>query len=66
MHLSEEKLPFGGIGDSGFGSYHGKKSFQTFSHEKSILKKDNKVRTKNQIPPYNYKKSPQNLNQKNI
>jgi aldehyde dehydrogenase (NAD+) len=30
-------LPFGGIGDSGIGSYHGKKSFDTFSHEKSVL-----------------------------
>jgi acyl-CoA reductase-like NAD-dependent aldehyde dehydrogenase len=32
-------LPFGGIGTSGFGSYHGKKSFDTFSHYKSVMKR---------------------------
>ena len=32
-------VPFGGVGGSGMGSYHGRKSFDTFSHEKSILKK---------------------------
>ena len=39
MHLTNDNLPFGGIGKSGMGSYHGKKSFDTFTHEKSILKK---------------------------
>ena len=37
-HLSSPYLPFGGVGESGIGSYHGKGSFDTFSHEKSILK----------------------------
>lgn len=37
MHVSEEKLPFGGVGNSGMGSYHGKRSFETFTHEKSLL-----------------------------
>ncbi len=32
-------LPFGGVGESGIGSYHGKASFDTFSHYKSMLKK---------------------------
>ena len=32
-------LPFGGVGDSGIGAYHGKASFETFSHGKSVLKK---------------------------
>jgi aldehyde dehydrogenase (NAD+) len=32
-------LPFGGVGDSGIGAYHGKTSFETFSHLKSVLKK---------------------------
>jgi hypothetical protein len=32
-------LPFGGVGSSGMGGYHGEKSFQTFSHERSILVK---------------------------
>lgn len=39
VHLATSQLAFGGIGDSGIGSYHGKKGFETFSHEKSILKK---------------------------
>lgn len=30
-------LPFGGVGESGFGSYHGKKTFDTFTHEKSVM-----------------------------
>ena len=38
-HLVTTCLPFGGVGESGMGSYHGRKSFETFSHEKSILKK---------------------------
>lgn len=50
MHLTHDKLPFGGIGQSGMGSYHGKKSFTTFSHEKSVLVKGrNELRVK--YPP---------------
>ncbi|TLS36133.1 aldehyde dehydrogenase [Pseudalkalibacillus caeni] len=37
-HLSSPYLPFGGVGASGMGAYHGKGSFDVFSHEKSILK----------------------------
>lgn len=37
-HLSSPYLPFGGVGESGIGAYHGKGSFDVFSHEKSILK----------------------------
>lgn len=37
MHVSNENLPFGGVGQSGMGSYHGKYSFDTFSHKKAIL-----------------------------
>lgn len=39
IHLASSKLGFGGVGNSGMGSYHGKRSFDTFSHEKSIVKK---------------------------
>ena len=39
IHLATHHLPFGGVGHSGMGSYHGKKSFDTFTHEKSIMKK---------------------------
>lgn len=38
-HLGNPNLPFGGIGNSGMGAYHGKTSFDTFSHTKSIMKK---------------------------
>jgi len=37
LHVAVQSLPFGGIGSSGMGSYHGKAGFDTFSHQKSIL-----------------------------
>lgn len=39
MHLATPHLPFGGVGDSGMGAYHGKAGFNTFTHYKSILNK---------------------------
>lgn len=39
MHLTSSEMGFGGVGHSGMGSYHGKKSFECFTHEKSILDK---------------------------
>ncbi|NCA96601.1 MAG: aldehyde dehydrogenase [Bacteroidia bacterium] len=51
MHLTNDTLPFGGVGRSGMGSYHGKKSFETFSHEKSLLKKG-KLELPLKYPPY--------------
>jgi aldehyde dehydrogenase (NAD+) len=39
MHISNSSLPFGGVGDSGTGSYHGEAGFKTFSHYKSVLEK---------------------------
>lgn len=42
-HLSSPYLPFGGVGESGVGAYHGKGSFDTFSHEKSILKQTTRI-----------------------
>lgn len=39
MQIGVTELPFGGVGESGIGSYHGKASFDTFSHYKSVLKK---------------------------
>ena len=38
MHIANHHLPFGGVGNSGIGKYHGRHSFATFSHEKSVLK----------------------------
>jgi aldehyde dehydrogenase (NAD+) len=39
MHVTNTRLPFGGVGDSGMGSYHSEAGFRTFSHYKSVLKK---------------------------
>ncbi|MEL6855602.1 MAG: aldehyde dehydrogenase [Cyanobacteria bacterium J06607_13] len=39
LHVAIWGMPFGGVGDSGIGAYHGKTSFDTFSHQKSVLKK---------------------------
>ena len=39
IHIASTKLPFGGVGESGMGHYHGKFSFDTFSHKKSVVKK---------------------------
>jgi acyl-CoA reductase-like NAD-dependent aldehyde dehydrogenase len=39
IHIATTKMPFGGVGTSGMGSYHGKQGFDTFSHFKSIMKK---------------------------
>lgn len=41
MHIVSHELPFGGVGPSGMGSYHGQYSFDTFSHTKSILRSSN-------------------------
>jgi aldehyde dehydrogenase (NAD+) len=40
MHISNGALPFGGVGDSGIGSYHGEPGFKAFSHYKSVLDKE--------------------------
>ncbi|MBO0555844.1 aldehyde dehydrogenase [Clostridium botulinum] len=51
MHLSTSTLPFGGVGSSGIGGYHGRASFDTFSHKKSILKKSNLIDIKIRYAP---------------
>lgn len=55
VHLASPYLPFGGIGNSGMGAYHGKASFETFSHKKSILKKSNLLDINLRYPPYERK-----------
>ncbi len=52
LHLTNHKLPFGGRGASGTGSYHGKHSFDTFSHKKSILKSPTWFDPSAKYPPY--------------
>lgn len=55
MHIASSELPFGGVGNSGMGSYHGYKSFETFSHQKSVLKKYNWIDLPLRYPPYKSK-----------
>lgn len=52
VHLATPYLPFGGVGQSGMGKYHGKASFDTFTHEKSILKKSLLVDIPLRYPPF--------------
>lgn len=52
IHLSNPNLPFGGVGDSGMGQYHGINSFYTFSHEKGIIKKSNMADIPLRYPPF--------------
>ena len=54
MHLSNDRLPFGGVGNSGIGHYHGKFGFEAFSHQKAILKKSNYLEPELKYPPYSY------------
>ena len=52
MHLSNDYLPFGGVGNSGIGNYHGKFGFLDFSHQKSILKRATWGEPDLKYPPY--------------
>ncbi len=52
MHLLNPNLPFGGVGESGMGCYHGKYGFETFSHRKSILEKGTWMDIAMRYPPY--------------
>lgn len=51
-HLINPNLPFGGKGHSGMGSYHGKNSFLTFSHKRSILNKSTRINIRLAYPPF--------------
>ena len=52
MQWGNEMLPFGGVGNSGLGNYHGKYSFDTFTHEKGVLRKSNLTDLPLRYPPY--------------
>jgi len=52
MKIASPHLPFGGIGPSGMGRYHGRKSFETFSNMKSVMVKSNLVDIPVRYPPY--------------
>ncbi len=55
LHVGNGNMPFGGIGESGMGGYHGHYSFRTFSHEKSILKTPTWANIPLIFPPYKNK-----------
>lgn len=52
IHFANPKLPFGGVGSSGIGAYHGKHTFYTFSHQKAIVKKGNWLDIPVRYAPY--------------
>ena len=51
-HITSSELPFGGVGDSGMGNYHGKAGFNTFSHQKSVMRKSFLIDFSMKYPPY--------------
>ena len=52
MQVASPDLPFGGVGPSGSGRYHGKKSFETFSNMRSVMVKSNLIDIPVRYPPY--------------
>ncbi|WP_332649629.1 aldehyde dehydrogenase [Lysinibacillus sp. 54212] len=54
-HVGNAHLPFGGVGPSGVNAYHGKASFENFTHPKSILKRSSKLANNLLFPPYKQK-----------
>ncbi len=57
VHLTSETLPFGGVGESGMGAYHGKKSFDIFTHYKSVMKRGLFIDLPVRYPPYKGKEN---------
>lgn len=55
IHAGTHTLPFGGVGNSGMGRYHGKYGFDTFSHLKSVVTSSSKIDFKVKYPPYKQK-----------
>lgn len=52
MHVTNERLPFGGVGRSGIGHYHGKFGFEAFSHKKAVVEKATWGEPSLKYPPY--------------
>lgn len=52
LHIGDQRLPFGGVGDSGMGAYHGKAGFDALSHHKSVLYKPQRPDLRLLYPPY--------------
>jgi aldehyde dehydrogenase (NAD+) len=56
LHVAVPELPFGGVGDSGMGAYHGHRSFETFSHRRAVLRKPMLPDPPMLFPPYSARK----------
>ncbi len=56
LHLTSPHLPFGGVGESGMGGYHGKSGVRIFQHMKPVLKRGTKIDPKISYPPYTERK----------
>jgi aldehyde dehydrogenase (NAD+) len=56
MHISNPHLPFGGVGESGMGAYHGKFGFDTFSHRRGVHTRSTRLDPAMMYPPYTAKK----------
>jgi len=55
VHLSNGDIPFGGVGNSGMGAYHGKFSYDTFTHQKAVMQRGfvlNQMEDALRFPPY--------------
>jgi aldehyde dehydrogenase (NAD+) len=52
IQIASPYLPYGGVGSSGLGRYHGKKSFETFSNMRSVIAKSNLLDITLRYPPY--------------
>ena len=57
LHLTNPKLPFGGIGESGMGAYHGESSVRLFQHMKPVLKRGTMIDPSLPYPPYSARKA---------
>ena len=52
LHVANDQLPFGGVGESGMGKYHSQESFMAFSNKRAVLKSSNSIDFKMKYPPY--------------
>ncbi|MCZ7536594.1 MAG: aldehyde dehydrogenase family protein [Acidimicrobiia bacterium] len=52
LHIANTELPFGGVGESGMGAYHGESGFETFSHHKSVMRRSTRLDPPVMYPPY--------------
>ena len=55
IHVANGNLPFGGVGNSGMGSYHGKASFDAFTHKRSVMERGTFVEFNIRFAPYKEK-----------